>query len=280
MDTPVVSRLHPRTATVTWAPPAPPNGIITNYTVCLCPSSVCSRSTALNSSANPNSTSWSDDVGKDVSEENSSSVQDSRPSSIFSSKSSVTKDWQTKSPVEGGRNGSNLTEPNSASMNPTPTSLSASSQAFLVTEHSLTSGCFSSASGSSSYLQSVTVSGNNTSYTFLDLRPYQTYSSQVRTGHYHNVASEHVLECLFRPQGKIRDGGLQEDVSPLRDLTPLSVGETDTRHLLGQNIASHKACQRTLPNTIRDIYGLALFAHCWSANSQRKTWKHEKQHEQ
>lgn len=225
-----MSRLRPRTATVTWAPPSPPNGIITNYTVCLCPSSVCS-----NSSLIPNSTSWSDDVGKDVgssqtsvsannsdSEDASSSVQDSGPSRVFSSKSSVTKDWQTKSPVEGGRTGSNssvLTQPNSASVDPTPTSLSASSQAFLVTEHSLTSGCFSSASASSSYLQSVTVSGNNASYTFLDLRPYETYSSQVRTGHCHcccschNVASEHVLECLFRSQGKIRDGGLREDVA-------------------------------------------------------------------
>ncbi|XP_070688414.1 usherin [Pempheris klunzingeri] len=46
--------------------------------------------------------------------------------------------------------------------------------------HRPISGVFSAASDSSSSALSVTVPGNTTSYTFLDLQPYQTYSFQVK----------------------------------------------------------------------------------------------------
>lgn len=172
-----MTRLHPRSATLTWAAPAPPNGIITNYTACLCPSSVCSNITGLNSSVIPNSSSLPDDVLKHLNSDhngNSSSVQ-----------SSGTKAWQNKSPLEAGRHrndGSDLINPNSTSDNPRATSLSAGPEVFLETEHSLTAGCFSSAWDPSSLSRLATVPGNSTNYTFLDLQPYQVYTSQVRTG--------------------------------------------------------------------------------------------------
>ncbi|XP_053172998.1 usherin [Scomber japonicus] len=97
LDTPAVSGLHPRSVTVTWVPPSQPNGIITNYTLYLHPSSV--------------------------------SALDSKHSSVFSS--SMT--------------------PNS--------SLGPNSSPAPSTE--------------------ATVPGNTTSYTFLDLLPYQTYNLQL-----------------------------------------------------------------------------------------------------
>ncbi|KAM9408306.1 LOW QUALITY PROTEIN: usherin [Pholidichthys leucotaenia] len=42
VDTPTLSGLHPRSASINWAPPTQPNGIITNYTVYLYPSSASS----------------------------------------------------------------------------------------------------------------------------------------------------------------------------------------------------------------------------------------------
>lgn len=199
--TPVVSRLHLRSATVTWAAPAPPNGIITNYTVCLCPSLERSNNTAPNSSAFQNSSLWSDEVGKrpnsyhdlrphvtrpDLRQKPTSDINtdsDDNSSSVLHPPSSVTKDWQSKSPLGVERNESNvltLMNPNSTSHNSKPP-LSTSPEAFLAKQHRLRSGCFSSASDPSSLSRSVTVSGNSTSSTFLDLRPYQIYISQVRT---------------------------------------------------------------------------------------------------
>lgn len=179
-----MTRLHPRSATVTWAAPAPPNGIVANYTACLCPRSVCGNVT--NSSLRP------DDVGKhlDSDQDHGSSVispelspesvsaGEDDSSSVQNSKPGVTKEWQSKSPS----NGSVLIHPNSTDGNPRPTSPSATSEVSLETERGPTSGCFSSASDPGSLSRSVTVSANSTSYTFLDLRPYQIYTSQVRTG--------------------------------------------------------------------------------------------------
>uniref|UniRef100_A0A3Q4AAY9 Uncharacterized protein n=1 Tax=Mola mola TaxID=94237 RepID=A0A3Q4AAY9_MOLML len=51
---PFVSGLHARSVRVNWFPPSQRNGIITNYTICLCPSSVCSTSRALSSYTVPN----------------------------------------------------------------------------------------------------------------------------------------------------------------------------------------------------------------------------------
>lgn len=206
VDTPTVSRLHPRSATVTWLPPAPPNGIITNYTICLCPSSMCSNNTTLNYSMIPNSdpdrssdqalrptpspvTPGSSPISTSAfGKDNSNSVQDSGPSLNSSPpsslKSGVTKDHRIRSRHEPDRNhqGPSSFSLHPAELNASPTSASAGSEASLETEHSPTSGCFSAASASSLYPRSVTVSGNSTSYTFLQLQPYQTYSCQVRTG--------------------------------------------------------------------------------------------------
>ncbi|XP_068172657.1 usherin isoform X1 [Antennarius striatus] len=55
VDTLTVSELHPRSVKITWVPPSKPNGVITSYTLHLCPGSFSSTSTNLNSSLHPDS---------------------------------------------------------------------------------------------------------------------------------------------------------------------------------------------------------------------------------
>lgn len=194
VDTPAVSGLHPRSLTITWVPPSQPNGIITNYTLYLCPSSVSSldfkpssvycTNTTLNSSLGPNPRLLPSTEGPYL-----NSGHNLRPS-------------LRPGIAEESTNGSNTsqspifisfhpTEPSTANINPSRSFLLSNPQynaASSNTEHVLKqepfhspiSGSFGAASDSTSSPLSVTVPGNTTSYTFLDLLPYQTYSIQVQ----------------------------------------------------------------------------------------------------
>ncbi|XP_029281914.1 LOW QUALITY PROTEIN: usherin [Cottoperca gobio] len=238
VDTPAVSGLHPRSVTITWVPPSQPNGIITNYSLYLCPSSsssldfkpssVSCTSTTLNSSKGRNPTLLPSTEGAHLDSghdhrptsnlttpdsshismstvntgmnDSSSTIQDTRPNLLpnpFSNmRPGITEDNQIESTGVSNRSQGpasisfHSTEPNTASVNLVPSLLlstpeynatSSNTEHILQQDsfHSPLSGFFSAASDSSSSLLSVTVPGNTTSYTFLDLPPYQTYRLQV-----------------------------------------------------------------------------------------------------
>lgn len=228
MSTPIVSGLQSRSLTVTWAPPSQLNGVITHYSVCLCPSSVCSRSATLSSSLGPNPSPLPHSEGAGLnsdrnfrttsglitlsssnismatvntgSNNSSNTVQGSRPNLFtkpFSSlRPGITEDSQSKSmhrtnaTKDLGFTSFRPAEKDAANLNLSPNTLlsnlyhpsSSDTEPILKKDlvHSPISGCFSAASDSSSYPRSVTVPGNTTSYTFLDLLPYQTYNFQVQ----------------------------------------------------------------------------------------------------
>lgn len=223
-----MSGLHSRSLAVTWAPPSQLNGVITHYTICLCPSSVCSGSVTLSSSLGPNPSSLplSEGAGLNAdqnlrttsslitlsssntsmaavntgSNDSSNTIQSGRPKLFtkpFSSlRPGIAEDNQSKSmhrtntTKDLGFTSFHPAEPDAASLNLSPNTLlsnlyhpsSSDTEPILKKNlvHSPISGCFSAASDSSSYPQSVTVPGNTTSYTFLDLLPYQTYNFQVQ----------------------------------------------------------------------------------------------------
>lgn len=210
MSTPIVSGLQSRSLTVTWAPPSQLNGVITHYSICLCPSSVCSRSVTLSSSFGPNPSPLPHSEGaasssnismatvNTGSNDSSNTIQGSRPNLFtkpFSSlRPGITEDTQSKSmhrtntTKDLGFTSSHPAEKDAANLNLSLNTLSnlyhpssSDTEPILKKDlvHSPISGCFSAASDSSSYPRSVTVPGNTTSYTFLDLLPYQTYNFQV-----------------------------------------------------------------------------------------------------
>ncbi|KAM9366692.1 usherin [Symphorus nematophorus] len=219
VDTQAVSGLHPRSVTITWAPPSQPNGIITNYTLCLTPSSVSSTSTTLSSSLGPTPSLLPSNEGtyrnsghdlkrtpgsshisistvNKGTNDSSSTVQGTRPNLLPNSFSSLRPGITEDNQIEYTR-GSNTSQspssisvhPTTASVNPSPSLLlsnpynatSSNTKDILKQDsfHSPISGFLSSASDLSSSPLSVTVPGNTTSYTFLDLLPYQTYRLQV-----------------------------------------------------------------------------------------------------
>ncbi|TNN67187.1 Usherin [Liparis tanakae] len=208
VDSPAVSRLHPRGVTITWAPPSQPNGIIIHYTLHLSPafssssgskpSSVSSISSTLNSSSGRNPSrlpgteganlTSSPDLGSTSSltprgvslismstvptgsNDSSSAIQRTTPDFPQNPSSSSGPGIADDDQIEA--TGVSASGQGPASNPPHPTGPSTPS-------HSPVAGFFSTASDSRSSRLSVTVPGNATSYTFLDLPPYQTYSLQL-----------------------------------------------------------------------------------------------------
>ncbi|TWW67416.1 Usherin Usher syndrome type IIa protein [Takifugu flavidus] len=204
MDPPIVSELHPNSATITWTPPSPPNGIITNYSLCVCPSSVCSRSVALSFSSDSKPSLPAYDEAADL-----NSYQNLRSSSVSPSSGPIAMSHVSMGSGGGSRTirgyrfsvpdpASAITEsahiisvhrtspgpstdsvsshaqPTAASVktNPSPpSSASPKRESF----HGHMSDCFTAASDSSS----VTVPGNITTSSLMDLLPFQTYTLQM-----------------------------------------------------------------------------------------------------
>ncbi|KAM3624776.1 uncharacterized protein V6R79_001428 [Siganus canaliculatus] len=173
VDVPAVSRLYPRSATITWLPPSQPNGIITNYTLCLRPGSSTNSSLGPDTSLPPNTghnlrqtpglttpNSISTLTGSD---ESSSTMQDPSlkllpdPFSNFSAGSIVF----------------HATEPSA------PYHAASSNSVSIQKPESFVSPFSVAASNACSSPLSVTVPENTTSHTFLDLLPYQIYRLQV-----------------------------------------------------------------------------------------------------
>lgn len=200
-----MSELHPNSATITWTPPSPPNGIITNYSLCVCPSSVCSRSVALSFSSDSKPSLPAYDEAADL-----NSYQNLRSSSVSPSSGPIAMSHVSMGSGGGSRTirgyrfsvpdpASAITEsahiisvhrtspgpstdsvsshaqPTAASVktNPSPpSSASPKRESF----HGHMSDCFTAASDSSS----VTVPGNITTSSLMDLLPFQTYTLQVQ----------------------------------------------------------------------------------------------------
>lgn len=205
MDPPVVSELHPNSATITWTPPSPPNGIITNYSLCVCPSSACSSSVALSFSSDSKPSLAAYDEAADLKSYwnlRSSSVSPSSgpiamspvsmgsgggsstnrsyrfsvpdPASAITERAHIMSVHRT-SPDPSTDSVSSLAQPTAASVetNPSPPSSAPPKRESF---HGGMSDCFTAASDSSS----VTVPGNITTSSLLDLLPFQTYRLQVQ----------------------------------------------------------------------------------------------------
>ncbi|XP_068431767.1 usherin [Clinocottus analis] len=206
VHSPTVSRLHPRSVTLTWVPPSQANGIITNYTLYLCPSStsnskpssVSSTSTTVDSNSGRNTSLLPSTEGAYInssrnlrptsshttpglshismstvttgSNDSSSAIQSTRPNLLPNPFLSLTPGIADNNQNESTDVSNTSEGPASIKFNPTEPNTPSDSPI---------SGFFSTASDSCSSILSVTVPGNTSSYTFLDLPPYQTYSLQM-----------------------------------------------------------------------------------------------------
>lgn len=220
IQSPTVSELHPRTVTVTWIPPSQPNGVITNYTICLRPSTdtTLHPSSALRPSILPPSEGSHLNLGdnlrppstrstlssRDIStsafnngiEDSSNIIQGTRPSLLSKRFSSLRPGVTENKQIESSSVSNTGKGPSSILFHPTEPSTSNPSPRILIDEpdynrtssdteqfikdpsHSPISSSSSSSSDASDS-SSVTLPGNVTSYTFLNLLPYHTYSLQV-----------------------------------------------------------------------------------------------------
>lgn len=224
VDSPNVSELHSRSATVTWDPPSQPNGIITNYTLYLCPQpgSVSSTSTILDSNLGPRLSLLPSTEGVYLNSghnlrptpsyvtpgsghifmstfnrstnNSSSTIRGPKPNLLSNLISSLRPGVSGDKNIESSRltntshgHGSisfHPTEPSTSSVSPGPLPYNPDNNGTsLNTEHFIQQDPFhsplSSSFGEASDSSSVTVPGNTTSYTFLDLLPHHTYSLQV-----------------------------------------------------------------------------------------------------
>lgn len=216
VDSPTVSGLHPRSVTVTWVPPSRPNGIINTYTLylwpgCLSPA-VSSSDTTLSSCVDPTSgpllntahlgsdpslrpTSHPTPPGSghiSKSAFSSNTIQSTKPNPVpkpFSSLRPLIAEYNN---TNQGLSSLSLhhNKHSSTSVSPSPSVLvytpdyhatSVDSEQLLAQDpfQSPTSSSFSEDSGLNSSPLFVTVPGNTTNFTFLDLLPYHTYSLQV-----------------------------------------------------------------------------------------------------
>ncbi len=135
------------------------------------------------------------------SNDSSSPIQGTRPNLLSNPFSSLRPGIAEDNQIESTRGSNtshgpvsisfNPTEAHHANVNPSPSLLLSNPQYSATSSntghtlkqdpfHSPVSGFFSAASDSGSSPLLVTVPGNTTSYTFLDLLPYQTYSLQVQ----------------------------------------------------------------------------------------------------
>lgn len=214
---PTVSGLHARRVTVTWVPPSQPNGIITNYTLYLCPEPSSVSSTILDSSLdpkisllpitegvyansghNPKPTSSRVTSGSGhismltfTRGTNGSSMLSpesdvlSNPNSSFrpdiTENKHIVSSFVSNTSQGHGSISVHSTETSISSLSPEPSPYNPdyngtnSKSERVIKQDILLSSSFSDASDSSS----VTVPGNTTRYTVLNLLPFHTYSLQV-----------------------------------------------------------------------------------------------------
>lgn len=185
VDTPVVSRLQSRSVTTTWVPPSQPNGIITKYTLYLCPSST-STSDSNSSSSMTLSSSSGRNKSLLASTERAylNSSHNLRPTSSLlsagfshvSTSTDATGRYGSSSTVQGYSPGLLPNTPSSLSHGITDDNQIES----ISPSDSPISGFFSEVSDLHTSIVSVAVPGNTSSYTFFNLPPYQNYSLQVR----------------------------------------------------------------------------------------------------
>lgn len=220
MASPAVARLHPRSVNVSWVPPSQPNGIITNYTLYLCPkpSSVSSTNTIPNSSLDPKlsllpstegvypnlghnlkptssrATPGSENISMSTftrTNDSSSAIMSPKPDVLSNLTSGfrpnitehkhIESSFVTNTSQDHGSISFHHTEPSTSSRSPeflpynSDYNGTSSNTERFIEQDSLLPSSLSDASDSSS----VTVPGNTTSYTFLGLLPYHTYSLQV-----------------------------------------------------------------------------------------------------
>ncbi|CAB1442995.1 unnamed protein product, partial [Pleuronectes platessa] len=197
---PTVSGFHPRSVTVTWVPPLQPNGIITNYTLRLWPSSHSSLAfkpssisrTTVNSSLSPISGLLSSTEGagvhsfKSLGPTSSLTSPDSNHISTSTFNSGING---SSSPIQGTK--PKIVPKPSSSLMPVPAGDGHIKSSYLSnTSQATESGTTNVNQRPGTLLQSpdynatssnteVTIPGNTTSFTFRDLLPYHTYSLQV-----------------------------------------------------------------------------------------------------
>lgn len=186
-----MSALHPRNATVTWTPPSPPNGLISNYSICVCPGPVCSGSVVLSSSSDSNPA----DRNLGPSSPAPSSLAPGSGATPMPHVSLGSDGGSSTIPGSGLGLGpdsavthfvsAHANTPGSVASLPAPpgaagveTGPSPVTSAALKGESSRGRGsdCFTAASD----LRPVSVAGNITTSTLLDLLPFQTYRLQVQ----------------------------------------------------------------------------------------------------
>nr|XP_014268858.2 usherin [Maylandia zebra] len=223
VDTPTVSGLQPRSVSITWVPPTQPNGIITNYTLYLYPTSVTSLHYKPSSFSSirwtPNPSLLPSTKGAYL-----NSGHNPRPSSSLTTHQDSSHIAILKPGIADNQNESthvvDVSEGTSTfSFHPTEPDITSVSAILSVstpqysavnfnTEHFIEDGPFHSAPSSAASRStplSVTVLGNTTNYTFLSLLPYQAYSFQVEActnaGCSVSERSQHIRTLPAPPEG-------------------------------------------------------------------------------